>query len=105
VEFNSWQGQILLSLYRKRVALRSTKPPIQHVLEVKWPGCEADHSHPSSAKIKEAQNYYAPPCVFIAWCSIDYWGDFTPFQNKTLIFGTIFQFKKTVRKSIISSKK
>jgi hypothetical protein len=38
-------------------ALGPTQPPIQGVLGafslgVKWPGCEADHSPPSGAKVK-----------------------------------------------------
>jgi hypothetical protein len=41
-----------------RTALWPTQPPIQWVpgalsLGVKWLGCEADHSTPSSAKVKE----------------------------------------------------
>jgi hypothetical protein len=41
-----------------RLALRPTQPPIQYVkgdlfMGVKCPGLEADHSPPSSAKVKE----------------------------------------------------
>jgi hypothetical protein len=41
-----------------RQALRPIQPPIQWapgaiLLGVKWLGCEADHSHPSSAEVKE----------------------------------------------------
>jgi hypothetical protein len=46
-----------------RPALGSTQPPIQWVwgtlsLGVKWPGCEADHSSPTSAKVKKNVNLY-----------------------------------------------
>jgi hypothetical protein len=49
-----------------------TKPPIQRVPaplspEVKWPGCEADHLPPTSAKIKKTCIYTStPPYVFMA---------------------------------------
>jgi hypothetical protein len=46
-----------------RPALRPTQPPIQWVpgalsLGVKRPGCEADHSPPSNAEIKECVELY-----------------------------------------------
>jgi hypothetical protein len=55
-----------------RPALRPTHPPIWWVLgaispEVKWPENEADHSLPSSDKIK---NGGAIPPLPIAWCLI-----------------------------------
>jgi hypothetical protein len=45
-----------------RPALGPTQPPMQGVpgtlsLGVKGPGCEADHSPPSSVKVKNAWNY------------------------------------------------
>jgi hypothetical protein len=45
------------------MALGPTQPPIQWVpgtpsLEVKWPGCEADHSPLSSAEVKEWVELY-----------------------------------------------
>jgi hypothetical protein len=45
-------------LMQSRLAMGPTQPPIQWVpgalsLGVKWPGREADHSHPSSDKVKE----------------------------------------------------
>jgi hypothetical protein len=48
----------LLSSPPLHPALGPTQPPIQWVagaisLGVKWPGCEADHSPPSSAEVKE----------------------------------------------------
>jgi len=48
-----------------------TQPPIQWVLgavtsEVKWSGREADHSSPSSTKIKNAWSCTStPPYVFV----------------------------------------
>jgi hypothetical protein len=44
------------------MALGLTQPPIQWVpgalsLEVKWPVCEADHSPPSSAEVKNEWRY------------------------------------------------
>jgi hypothetical protein len=56
-----------------RPALAPTQHPIQWVsgalsLEVKRPGCEADHSTPSSAEVKEYWSYTATPqYVFMAW--------------------------------------
>jgi hypothetical protein len=56
--FNSqWELGIFLFTIMSRTALGSTQPPVQWVpgtlsLGVKWPGCEADHSPPSSAKVK-----------------------------------------------------
>jgi hypothetical protein len=57
--FDSQQGQgIFFFTAMSRMALGPTQPPIQWVpgavsLGVKWPGCEADHSLPSSADVEE----------------------------------------------------
>jgi hypothetical protein len=57
--FNSQQGLgIFLLTTASRTALRPTQPPVQWVpgalsLGVKQQGREADHSSPSSAKVKE----------------------------------------------------
>jgi hypothetical protein len=45
-----------------RPALGPAHPPIRWVpgtlsLGVKWPGLEADHSHPSSAEVKNVWSY------------------------------------------------
>jgi hypothetical protein len=38
---------------------------------VKWLVYEADHSHPPSAKVKNARGYISvPPYVFMVWCLI-----------------------------------
>jgi hypothetical protein len=37
---------------------------------VKQPGCEADHSLPSSAEVKNSWSYTSTPqCAFMAWCT------------------------------------
>jgi hypothetical protein len=51
-----------------RTALRPTQPPIQWVpgalsLRVKRPGCEAEHSPPSSAEVKNAWSYTSIPPI------------------------------------------
>jgi hypothetical protein len=56
--------------------LGPTQPPIQGVpvalsLEVKWSGHEADHSHTSSAEVRNVWSYTsAPQYIFIEWCSL-----------------------------------
>jgi hypothetical protein len=62
--FNSWQGLgIFFFTIMSRTALGPTQPPIQWVpgalsLGVKRLVCEADHSPPSSAKVKEWVELY-----------------------------------------------
>jgi hypothetical protein len=64
------------------------KPPIQFVpgalsLEVKWPGCEADHSPPSSADVKNAWSYTSSPqYAFMAWCSDEAQGQLYLYAHK-----------------------
>jgi len=53
-----------------KTALGPTQPPIQWVLGVlsagvKWQGCEADHSSPSSAKVMNVWSYTSTPPM---WC-------------------------------------
>jgi hypothetical protein len=57
------RAEIFLFTTMSRLALGSAQPPIQWVLGalslgVKWPGYEADHSPPSSAKVKEHMELY-----------------------------------------------
>jgi hypothetical protein len=67
--FDSWQGLgIFLFTTASGTALGHTKPPIQWVpgalsLGVKRPGREADHSPPSSAKVKNAWSYTSTPPI------------------------------------------
>jgi hypothetical protein len=67
--FDSWQGLgTFLFTTTSRTALGPTQPPIQWVpgapsLGVKWPGREADHSPPSSAKVKNAWSYTSTPPI------------------------------------------
>jgi hypothetical protein len=77
--FNSWQGQgYFLFATGSRLALGLTQLPIQWVLGslslgVKQQGCEADHSHLCSAKVKSVWNYTStPPHIFMAWCLVKY---------------------------------
>jgi hypothetical protein len=60
--------EIFLFTTASRTALGPTQPPIQWVpgalsLGVKWPGCEADHSPPSSAEAKNAWSYTSTPPI------------------------------------------
>jgi hypothetical protein len=72
--FDSWQGLgIFLFTTMSRTALGPTQPPIQLVpgalsLRVKWPGHEADHSLPPSAKIKELVQIYLHSPNTLSWC-------------------------------------
>jgi hypothetical protein len=62
--FDSRRGLgILLFTSLSRTALEPIQPPIQWIqwalsLGVKWPGCEADHSPPSTAEVKECVELY-----------------------------------------------
>jgi hypothetical protein len=45
---------------------------------VKRPGCEADHSPPSSAEVKNAWSYTSTPqYVFMEWCLVKHRDNFT----------------------------
>jgi hypothetical protein len=64
---------IFLFTTASRTALGPTQPPIQWVpgvlsLEVKRPGREADHSHPSSADVKECVELYLHSSNTPSWC-------------------------------------
>jgi hypothetical protein len=61
---------IFLFTTTSRLALGPTQPPIQWVsgalsLEEKWPGCEADHSPPPSAEVKNVWSYISTPTVHL----------------------------------------
>jgi hypothetical protein len=60
-------SRILFSSMSSKLALGSTKPPIQWVPGVLSLGHEADHSSPASAKIKKMWIYtFTPPYAFMA---------------------------------------
>jgi len=65
------------------LAVGSTQPPIQWVLgilspRVKWPRHEADHSPPSSTKVKNMLRYTSiPPYTFRVWCLAKHRDNFT----------------------------
>jgi hypothetical protein len=69
--------------FTARTALGPTQPPIQWVLEalslgVKRPRREANHSPPSSAKVKNAWSYTSTSqYVFMAWCLVKHRDNFT----------------------------
>jgi hypothetical protein len=86
-ELDSWglipgMGKICLFSTASRPDLGSTQPPIQWVpkalfLKVKRPGCEVDHSPPSSTEVKNAG---ALPPLFLRLhdkCLIKYKDSFT----------------------------
>jgi hypothetical protein len=54
-----------------RLALESTPPFYSIPLELKHPGCEADHSPPSNAKVKKPWRFTSiPSYIFMArWSS------------------------------------
>jgi hypothetical protein len=63
-----WGVGIFLFTTASRMVLGPTQPPIQWVpgalsLGVKWPGRKADHSPPSSAKVKECMELYSTPPI------------------------------------------
>jgi hypothetical protein len=61
------EGQeIFLFSKMSRLAVAPRNPPIKWILTllssgVKWPGCETDHSSPSSAEVKNGWNYMSAP--------------------------------------------
>jgi len=63
-----------------RPAQGATQVSIQWVPRVRRPGHEADHSHPSSAEVKNAWSYTAAPqYVFMVWCLVKHRDNFTTF--------------------------
>jgi hypothetical protein len=80
--FDSQRGLGTFILTASRPDLRTTQPPIQWVpgplsLGVKQLRREADHSPPSSSKVKNAwSNTSTPPYAFMPWCSVKAQGQF-----------------------------
>jgi hypothetical protein len=74
LRFDSRQGLgVFLFTTASRMALGRTQPPIQWVpgvlsLGVNQPGHEADHSHPSSAEVKECVELYLHFCNLPSRC-------------------------------------
>jgi hypothetical protein len=68
--FDSRQGLgIFLFTTDSRSAIQLVRGALS--LRVKRPGREAEHSHPSSAEIKNAGSYTSTPqYAFMAWCSV-----------------------------------
>jgi hypothetical protein len=70
--------RIFLFTTASRMALGPTQPPIQwepglFPWGVKRPGREADHSPPSSAKVKNVWSYTSiPPLLFMEWCLVNH---------------------------------
>jgi hypothetical protein len=65
-----WELGIFLFTTMSRMALGPTQPPIQWVpgalsLGVEQPGYEADHTPPSSAKVKNVWSYTAIPPIHL----------------------------------------
>jgi hypothetical protein len=97
--FDSKRGLgIFLFTTASRMALGPTQPPIQWVsgalsLGVKRPEREADHSLPSSAKVKNAWSYTSiPRYVFMVWCLVKHRDNFT----YTLPFNPLCCFSTSV---------
>jgi hypothetical protein len=69
---------IMLSFGRISVSVGVVRNPCSYAMGtrdsfpgVKWPGREADHSPPSSAKVKNAWSYTSTPqYAFMTWCSV-----------------------------------
>jgi hypothetical protein len=73
VQFLAGAGFFLFNT-ASRLALGPTQLPIKWVLGalslgVKQLGCEADHSTPSRAEVKDTWSYTStPPYAFMVWC-------------------------------------
>jgi hypothetical protein len=71
---SQWGLGIFLFTSASRTALGHTYPPVRRVSEtlslgIKQPECEADHSPPSSAKVKEGVELYLNSPNMLLWCS------------------------------------
>jgi hypothetical protein len=81
------------------MVLRATHPPIQWVpgalsLAVKQLGCKADHSPPSTAKVKNAWSYsYTPQCLPMEQYLVKHRENFTFYSIKISV-NYIQKFRK-----------
>jgi hypothetical protein len=72
---SQWGLGIFLFIIASRTALGPIQTPIQWVpgalsLGEKRLGCEADHSPPSSAEVKNAWSYTSTQYAFMVWCLV-----------------------------------
>jgi hypothetical protein len=82
-----WHGMgIFLFTTASRLALRSTQPRMQWVIEdlslgLKRPSREANHSPPRSTEFKNAWSYTSTPSIRFhgVWCSDKWQGQFYPY--------------------------
>jgi hypothetical protein len=55
-----------------QTVLGSHQPPVQWIPRVKRPGREADHSHPTSAEVKNTWIFTSTPLYVMAQCLVNY---------------------------------
>jgi hypothetical protein len=85
-----------------RPAVRPTQPPIQSVpgalsLRVKAPDCEADHSAPSSAEVKNTWNYTStPPYVVMACCLVKHRDNFALYFVAKIVLSVLRLYVKEI---------
>jgi hypothetical protein len=62
---------------------------------IKWPGCEANHSSPSVAKVNNMSSYISIlQCAFMAWHLIKYRGNFTYILKQKKLADVLFTVRK-----------
>jgi hypothetical protein len=76
-----WGLEIFLFSITSRLALGFTQPPIQWIMGSCFPGVqqqrhEADHSPPSTAKVKNGGAISTPQYIFMSLCFIKPWDNF-----------------------------
>jgi predicted membrane channel-forming protein YqfA (hemolysin III family) len=92
---SQWGLGIFIFTTTSRTALGPMQPPIQWVpgtlsLGVKQLGHEADHSLPSSAKVKNAWSYTSTAqYAFMGWCSVKPWQQLYLYLTPKVIYWII----------------